>query len=88
MTPTLPPTSNPTNGIGPSTAQLDMETSIISPLISQHVSVMTQQNLDSLNDGYIEKTFVLCIINTSSHPVLVKTHKFVKQVSTLSMLKV
>ena len=47
------------------------------PLGSQRAMVMLYQNL--LMKIMLENTFVLNIINTPSHPLLVNTHEFVQQ---------
>jgi hypothetical protein len=66
-------------------------TSIFTPIdidiffsFSQKVSIVVQQPAgpsSSLVQVFLENTSILGLISTPSHPLLLKTHDFVKQVS-------
>ena len=80
-TPTQPPTNTPTTATGLPNTPLDLETSIFSPPSSQQVPNAIRQDFDSAVKVMLENTSIFNMFNTTSHPLLMKTHDFVKQVS-------
>lgn len=76
LTPPQHATNTPTNAIGVPYTQVDMETSII----SQQVPHLVRQNMDLHMKVMLEIVPDFNIIHTPSHPLLLKTHKFVRQI--------
>lgn len=90
--PTPTPPSTPINIRNNATClqstQSEVKSCIFSPPTSQWIPLLIQHGMSSTLTAsriMLVNTFVFNIISTPSQPMLIKTHKFVKQVTTHSL---